>query len=128
MAWKEFGKGRKYHNGKTLAAIKHGDVIVTGRYLGTIEGTYGPQHIVEDDEGFQHYLGNWGQLRFKLENIQPGTRIQIVYQGKIVLTSGKMAGKDSHQFQLFVDEGGDEGMAETTGGGSDDDDDDIPFF
>ena len=127
MGWKEYGKGRKYHNGNTLSALNPGTTLVTGRYTGTVEGKYGPQHIVEDDEGFQHYLGNWGQLRFKLESITPGTRIMIVYQGKIVLTSGKMAGKESHQFQLFVDEDG-EGMAETMGGGSDDDEDDVPFF
>lgn len=83
---------------------KAGDVLAEGIYLGHRQGQYGIQHQVKTDSGEIVVLNSSGQLNWQLENlVQVGDCIQVTYKGTILLTTGKMKGKESHQFELAVD-------------------------
>lgn len=102
MAFKTVGGARQYYKYSEMNA---GDVIIdNGKYLGSEQGKYGVQHLFEVDS-MTHVLNSSGQLNYLVEKyLSPGQRCNVTYQGKIVLEKGPMAGKDSHQFEMQVDD------------------------
>ena len=103
MAFKKVGGPRVFFK---YSECSPGDILVPdGVYKGAEEGKYGIVHIFDCD-GTTHCLNSAGKLNYDLEkNAVPGSRCRITYEGKITLTKGAMAGKESHQFLTEIDDG-----------------------
>tara|TARA_R110002110_G_scaffold37866_1_gene124492 strand:+ start:475 stop:834 length:360 start_codon:yes stop_codon:yes gene_type:complete len=78
-----------------------------GRYLETtINAKYGnPQHLFEDlDTGERKCLNGAGQLNYFVDQMSEGDICKIVFKGKVLLESGKMAGKEANQFEVYAED------------------------
>lgn len=77
------------------------------QYLETsIDQKYGnPKHLFKDlDTNEIKCLNGAGQLNYCIDRLSEGDICKIVFKGKIKLTSGKMAGKDANQFEVYVED------------------------
>ena len=83
-----------------------GDILVkSGTYKGTREGKFGTLHDFIQEDGQQVTLNSAGQLDWLLENHAPlGSKCNVIFQGKVKLTTGTFAGKEANQFELQVDD------------------------
>lgn len=127
MAFKKVGNGNfKYLK---YAECEEGQVLATGTYLGSRQGTYGIQHQIREDGGDVTVLNSSGHLNFLLENhVSKGDYIQVIYRGTETMKKGKFKGKDMHQFEVAVDDerGRDDSAAPIASATvSADDDDDV---
>lgn len=114
MAKKEVGGSTRYVK---FAEQKDGDVIVDGVYAGTIPSQYEPGFQYKFKEGESDVvISPAGQLRHRMASVQEGDKVEIVYRGQEKISKGKFAGKDAHQFKVFVD------IPEPEG-----EEDDVPF-
>lgn len=78
-----------------------------GRYLETtIDAKYGnPKHMFEDlDTGERKCLNGAGQLNWSIDQLSEGTVCKVVFKGKVTLESGRMAGKEANQFDVYVED------------------------
>lgn len=103
MAFKTVGGARQYYK---YSECNEGDMLINnGKYLGSEQGKFGIQHLFEV-EGVTHVLNSAGQLNYLVEkHLSPNQRCNVIYKGTITLEKGPMAGKDSHQFEMQVDDG-----------------------
>lgn len=103
MAFKTVGGARQYYK---YSECNEGDMLINnGKYLGSEQGKFGVQHLFEV-EGVTHVLNSAGQLNYLVEkHLSPNQRCNVTYKGTITLEKGPMAGKDSHQFEMQVDDG-----------------------
>lgn len=86
------------------AESNKGDVLVDGIYVESKEGRYGIQHVFEAEDGQRTVLNSSGQLNYLVDSyLVEGQRCKVVYDGKVTLEKGAMAGKQAHQFNLFRD-------------------------
>lgn len=104
MAFKKVGGPRKFFKYNDCT---EGDLLVdNGEFLGTEQGKYGVQHVFRELSGDEIVLNSAGHLNYQVEKyLDIGTRCNITYAGKITLQNGPMAGKESHQFSMEVDDG-----------------------
>jgi len=86
---------------------KKGDVLIAGgTYLGQEEGKFGIEHNFKLPSGELAVLNSAGHLNWLVQNFLPvGTVCNIVYGGKDVIAKGTFKGKESHRFDLEVDNG-----------------------
>ena len=78
-----------------------------GQYIETtINARFGnAQHLFEDlDTNERKCLNGAGQLNYMMDQLSEGDICKIVFKGKVLLTSGKMAGKEANQFDVYVEE------------------------
>jgi hypothetical protein len=107
--WKKVG-GRKYFK---YSECEAGSVLVDGlEFIGTEQGKFGVIHVFSDDHGGETVLNSSGQLNYLVDRyLKTGDKCRVVYQGKAKLTKGAMAGKEAHNFELFI--AGEEAPAHT---------------
>lgn len=84
--------------------LSPGTVLTTGVYQGAVEGTYGLQYVIKEEDGTEAILNKAGHLSFLLDRAGKGSIVQVVYLGQGKVTKGKFAGKASHQFDVRVAE------------------------
>ena len=101
MGYKEVGGQKKYFKFKECEI---GEVLVDGEYHREIMGKYGIQYEFLNNDGEIHVLNGSGQLKYKMDFIREGDKVQITYEGEIELTKGAMAGKSAHQFKILRDD------------------------
>jgi hypothetical protein len=82
--------------------ISPGTILTTGVYQGSVEGTFGLQHIIKEEDGTEAILNKTGHLTFLLERAGKGSLVQVVYLGQGKVSKGKFAGKASHQFDVRI--------------------------
>lgn len=85
---------------------KPGDVIVDhGVYLKSEDGKFGtPNHIFKVG-GVEVVLNSAGKLNWQIDNfLAPGMVCVIKYVGKIKLEKGIYKGKETHDFEMLVDD------------------------
>ena len=84
---------------------KPGDVLVDGVFKASEMGNFDKlNHIFRTTAG-ETVLNSSGKIDYLIEQfLTPGMRCKVVYLGKIVLTKGKYKGKESHDFELYVDD------------------------
>ena len=78
-----------------------------GQYIETtINARFGnAQHLFEDlDTKERKCLNGAGQLNYMMDQLSEGDICKIVFKGKVLLTSGKMAGKEANQFSVYIDD------------------------
>ena len=101
MAYQEVGGQKKYFKYRECEV---GDVLVKGEYCREIMGKFGVQYEFLNEDGEIHVLNGSGQLKYKMDFIREGDKIQITYEGEVELTKGAMAGKSAHQFKIMRDD------------------------
>lgn len=102
MAFKEISAGGTRYPKYNECEV--GELIVEGKYIGTVEGKYGVEHKFEDDDGTV-VLGSAGHLNYLMEQVKDGDLVQVKYAGSEVLKKGAFAGKSAHRFSVAVDDG-----------------------
>lgn len=103
MAFRKVGGGER--NYVKYSECSEGDVLAEGIFRGTEAGRYGDQHLFELEDGNTTVLNSAGQLNFLIDkHLVPGMLCRVTYAGKVTIAKGPMAGKESHQFELEVDD------------------------
>lgn len=120
MGFQEVGGKRSYPKFKET---EPGTELVNGKFLREITGKYGAQFEFEQEDGNIVVLNGSGQLKYKMDFIQPNDRVKVVYEGEVVLDSGMMKGKTAHQFTVMRDSSYD--STDLADEDEDDDDTDI---
>jgi hypothetical protein len=107
------GKPRKFRSWDDYTI---GDVIVA-RYIGESNNQFNadkPNYTIEiieaflKDKNFEKELipgthlglNTTGMLEKAMKDVEPGTLLQITYNGKNVIATGKFAGKESHVIEV----------------------------
>jgi len=90
-----------------LKDLKPGQEVVTGEFQHSkVIGDFGNlSHFFSTDNG-DVAVNGCGHLNYLLKNIQPGTRVRIIYAGQEIKTKGNFAGKPFHSFELYKANGG----------------------
>lgn len=90
--------------------FEKGDILVEGHFIGTFPNKYKPErpHLVfkngDDEKVCLNTAGKLHYIFFGDESeIVKGDYLQVKYAGRIVLTKGAMAGKESHEFTVLLD-------------------------
>lgn len=102
MAWNEIGGAREYVK---YAECKTGDVIAEGWYQGPKDGKFGIVHHYKKKDGKLVCLNSSGHLNWIMGQVPVGSYVQVIYEGKDVLGSGKFKGKEAHRFKCYVQDG-----------------------
>lgn len=105
MTLESVNKPRKYVK---YAECSEGDVLVSGKYVGTTTNKFNPDrpNYVFESNGEEVVLNTTGQLRWLIEDkaaLRLGQAAEVVYKGQETITTGPMAGKPAHKFDLRVD-------------------------
>lgn len=106
MAFTKVSGARTYFKYKEC---EQGQKLVDdGLYIGEEQGKFGVQHIFRQKDKKTVVLNSAGHLNWLLENYTtPGkTHCNVIYDKRVKLTKGAMAGKEAHTFELEVDDGG----------------------
>ena len=87
--------------------LKVGQKIV-GKYVKQIEDKYGhPCFKLVLTDGTTGIINYTGQLAALFEKVAIGTDVEVIYQGKTVIESGKWAGEEAHIFELCMEDASD---------------------
>jgi len=101
MSFQEVGGKFNYPKYKEC---KDGEILVEGWYIETKPGKFGPQHYFIDENGRTTVLNKAGQLDYALSHsVNKEDFVRITFAGRITLTKGPMAGKESNQFKIERD-------------------------
>lgn len=108
MAFKEVtvGEGINYIRPSKLSESGATGVILEGEYLGPVLNPMSEKndYKFKTSEGLS-VINNSGSLQARMEQIEPGTLVQVIYNGKAEITTGKLKGKSAHQFRVLVEDG-----------------------
>lgn len=58
--------------------------------------------FVFEKDGKNHILNHAGHLSYLMSKLEPGAFVDVQYTGKVKLEKGTYAGKESHNFKVFV--------------------------
>lgn len=91
------------------------ETMAIGQYVGVTQANSGmTYYILEDESGEKYHVRANKTLQAAMEKVEINSWVEVVYMGSIVLESGKWAGKDCHQFEVYlVDDPGGETPTET---------------
>ena len=95
-----------------LSEKKSGDILVEGKYIGTVPNKFNadkPNFEFKPSNGEANVvLNSAGKLNYLMDSyVQVGDEVQVVYNGKSMIESGPMKGKEAHDFEVLVAENGD---------------------
>lgn len=100
------GDGINYIRPSQLAKEGRTGVILEGEYLGTVDNPMSGKsdYKFKTGEGIS-VINSSGTLALRMEQVNPGTLCQIVYNGKKEIESGAFKGTLAHQFNVLVEDG-----------------------
>lgn len=81
-------------------------LILEAIYLGPVQSALDPSkndYKFEKENGDIVVINNCGSLANQLKSVEAGTVVQISYNGKQKIKSGKMAGKEAHSFSVAAE-------------------------
>ena len=90
-----------------LAEENRTGVIVEGTYVESIPNQFDDKksdYKFTDEKGSLIIINGAGNLGFKMKNVNAGDFVQISYNGKKEIKSGKMKGIKAHNFEVLRDE------------------------
>lgn len=90
-----------------LSDEDNGKVLVEGTFLESL-----PNHYDETKSDFKFEIENGGSviingagnLGYRMKEVSPGQLVQITYQGKQEIQTGKMKGRFAHNFDVLIGE------------------------
>jgi hypothetical protein len=102
MAFKKKNVALKYLKFKEC---NPGDVIAEGVYERQGESNYGINHHFRTDENYIQVLNSSAYLNSLLNEYAVfGDYCRVTYEGMKVLETGRMKGREAHQFSLEIDD------------------------
>ena len=90
-----------------LAEESRTGVILEGTFVESIPNQFDNGKLdykFTDEKGGMIVLNGAGNLGFKMKNVNAGDFVQISYNGKKEIKSGKMKGIKAHNFEVLRDE------------------------
>lgn len=94
-----------YINAKDLEESGKTGIILEGVYVAAIPNQFDDtknDYKFETEDGRTVVINNTGGLRYQMDKVAPGTLVQITYNGKEKMTTGKNAGKLAHNFLVSI--------------------------
>ena len=82
-------------------------IILEGTYVESLPNQFNKDKLdykFTDEKGGMIVLNGAGNLGFKMKNVNAGDFVQISYNGKKEIKSGKMKGIKAHNFEVLRDE------------------------
>lgn len=82
-------------------------VIVEGLFLESRPNHFDESKLdfkFEKDDGSVVVINGAGNLNHRMKNVNPGDYCRVEYQGKKLIESGKMKGKEAHNFEVLTAE------------------------
>tara|TARA_R110000824_G_scaffold17339_5_gene70569 strand:+ start:4975 stop:5328 length:354 start_codon:yes stop_codon:yes gene_type:complete len=90
-----------------LAKEERTGIVVEGTYVESLPNQFDDKksdYKFTDEKGGVTILNGAGNLGFKMKNVNAGDFVQISYNGKKEIKSGKMKGTMAHNFEVLRDE------------------------
>lgn len=107
MAFKEVqvGEGINYIRPSKLKEAGTTGLILEGEYVGPVLNPMSEKndYKFKTADGIS-VINNTGSLQARMEQVEPGTLVQVLYNGMTEITSGKLKGKSAHQFNVLVED------------------------
>ena len=95
--------------GGGITYIKPGSLesgtTIAGTYLGLTSNAdqFGKRnHRIKSSDGSSLVINSTGKLDKLMEKVSAGSEVEIVYLGKTKIQTGPQAGKQAHNFDVFV--------------------------
>ena len=101
MAFREIAGRKNYLKAKDF---DEDEVMTEGIYLGEIHSRFGVQFEFEREDGEIDVLNGSGLLKYKMQFIEKGDYVRVIYEGQITLESGPMKGRPAHQYKVLLDD------------------------
>ena len=87
------------NNTTYLSAADLADREIQGKYLGVVEGKFGPNYKIQTNEGTV-IVNGCGALNSQFPKVAEGTLIRLEYRGKKKISSGELKGKSFHDIDV----------------------------
>lgn len=88
-----------------LGQLKAGDTVVEGIYTGSTQNVMYPEKLdflFQDANNKKVVVNEGGNLKTRLKDIETGTLVMIIYNGKQMITKGPRKGKEAHNVEVLV--------------------------
>jgi hypothetical protein len=82
-----------------LSAADLADREIEGKYLGVVEGKFGPNYKIETATGTV-IVNGCGALNSQFPKVSEGTQVRLEYRGKKKISSGELKGKSFHDIDV----------------------------
>lgn len=79
--------------------------VVEGIYEGSVPNKFDEtksDYKIRAENGDLTIINETGSLRQQMSKVAVGSLVQINYSGKVKITTGKLAGKSAHQFEVCI--------------------------
>jgi hypothetical protein len=87
-----------------LAEEKVSGIIIEGSFLESMPNPFDNEKLdfkFISDENKTIILNGGGNLGYQMDGIEPGTTVQVSYNGKKPITKGKFKGREAHDFVVL---------------------------
>lgn len=88
-----------------LASEGFTGTVVEGIYEGSVPNKFDENkkdYKIRAENGDLTIINETGSLRYQMEKVTVGSLVQINYNGKTKIESGKLAGKGVHNFEVMI--------------------------
>lgn len=82
-------------------------LILEGEFVGKVPNSFDESKSdfkFKTEDNRTVIINSSGSLAYRMRDIEPGTLLQVHYNGKEEIKSGKMKGKQAHNFDVLVAE------------------------
>lgn len=97
------GSGLTFINPAELNREGKLGLIAAGIYVGTVrnERYERDDFKIETEDGKTLVINKAGNLAYQFDGVEPGTYVEVSYEGMKTIQSGPRKGKDSHTFKVL---------------------------
>jgi hypothetical protein len=100
MAQSEFVSVTKESEITYIKPAELADREVEGKFLGTFEGKFGPNHKIQTPTGTV-VVNGCGSLNSRIQKVNEGEIIRLEYKGMKKIADGPMKGKSAHDVDVL---------------------------
>lgn len=90
-----------------LTTEDNGNVLVEGTFIESLPNSFDNSKLdfkFENDLGNTIIINGAGNLGYRMRNVNPGQIVRVTYEGKQEIMSGKMKGRQAHNFDVEIGE------------------------
>ena len=95
----------KFVRPSQLARENFEGVVVEGTFVEALKNPFDDSKLdykFETEEGGTVILNHAGGLAYQMAAVNPGTFCRVSYLGKKEITSGKMKGREAHNYEVLI--------------------------
>lgn len=103
--WKKPGSDIEFIRPSELAKEGRTGVLLEGTLIESMPNHYDETKLdfkFEREDGTVVVVNGAGNLMYRMRNVSVGDFCRVEYQGLKVIESGKMKGKESHNFEVLI--------------------------